>query len=107
MADAAGRGAPRSGRSPHPGTADHGAAPPPPETAPAIPSLLPRDPDRRADAVLSILRARGRATTREIADALGCSRPVIGKVLTALVADERVTKVSASPRSPFQAYELP
>ena len=78
--------------------------PAPPAPAP-VPSLLPRDPDDRADAVLRVLRHRGRATTREIAEALGCSRPVIGKVLTVLVAEGRVRTTVEPERSPFQAYE--
>jgi hypothetical protein len=77
----------------------------PPDPAPPSPAFLPRDPDARAEAVLSIL-TRGRASTREIAAAMGCSRPVIGKVLTALVAEGRVTRVAASSRSPFQTYEV-
>ncbi len=77
--------------------------PPPPVV---VPSLMPRDPDHRADAVLAVLRARGQATTREVAGALGCSRPVIGKVLTALVAEGRVRYVAAFGNSPFQAYAV-
>ena len=68
--------------------------------------LLPRDPDDRADAVLATLRARGRATIREIAGALGCSRPVVGKVLTALIGDGRVRATQGAGRSPFQSYEV-
>jgi hypothetical protein len=73
---------------------------------PAIPALLPRDPDDRAAAVLATLRAQGQATTRELAAALGCSRPVVGKVLTALVAEGRVRPTVSAGRSPFQSYEV-
>ncbi len=72
----------------------------------AVPSLLPRDPDDRSAAVLAALHARQRATTRELAAALGCSRPVIGKVITALVAEGRVRPTVAEGHSPFQAYEV-
>jgi predicted HTH transcriptional regulator len=72
----------------------------------AIPVLLPRDPDDRAAAVLAALRAQGQATTRELAAALGCSRPVVGKVLTALVAEGRVRPTVSAGRSPFQSYEV-
>ncbi len=72
----------------------------------AVPSLLPRDPDDRSAAVLAALHARRRATTRELAAALGCSRPVIGKVITALVAEGRVRPTVAEGHSPFQAYEI-
>lgn len=71
-----------------------------------IPALLPRDPDDRSGAVLAALRARQRATTRELAAALGCSRPVVGKVITALVAEGRVRPTVAEGHSPFQAYEV-
>lgn len=71
-----------------------------------IPTLLPRDPDDRAEAVLAALRARGQATTRELAKLLGCSRPVVGKVLTALVAEDKVRPTVTAGRSPFQSYEL-
>jgi predicted HTH transcriptional regulator len=73
---------------------------------PAIPALLPRDPDDRSAAVLAALRAQGHATTRELAAALGCSRPVVGKVLTALVAEGRVHPTVSAGRSPFQSYEV-
>ncbi len=76
------------------------------EPTPVVPALLPRDLDDRADAVLQVLRLRGRATTREVAEVLGCSRPVVGKVLTALVAEGRVRGTVEAGRSPFQAYEV-
>ncbi len=87
------------------------ASPPAPPviTTPApapVPMLLPREPDDRADAVLGVLRSAGAATARQVAEALGCSRPVVGKVLTVLVAEGRVRPTSASSRSPFQAYEV-
>ncbi|MCK6502708.1 hypothetical protein L6R53_04810 [Myxococcota bacterium] len=78
---------------------------PPSAPAAAVPALLPRAPTDRADAVLTALRARGRATTRELAATLGCSRPVVGKVLTALVAAGKVRPTAADGHSPFQAYE--
>lgn len=56
--------------------------------------------------MLATLRTHGRATTREIARALGCSRPVVGKVLTALVVDGRVRATQGAGRSPFQSYEV-
>ena len=80
--------------------------PPPIALQHVVPALLPRDPDDRTTAVLAALRARGRASTREIAATLGCSRPVIGKVLTALVAEGRVRPTVADGHSPFQAYEV-
>ena len=80
--------------------------PPPIALQHVFPALLPRDPDDRTTAVLAALRARGRASTREIAATLGCSRPVIGKVLTALVSEGRVRPTEADGHSPFQAYEV-
>ena len=83
-------------------------APPPPAPPPPapVPALLPRDPVRRADALLATLRARGRATARDLAAIMGCSRPVIGKVLTALVGAGRVRAIVRAPNSPFQEYEV-
>lgn len=81
------------------------APPPVVIEAPVVPALLPRDLDDRADAVLQVLRLHGKATTREVAEILGCSRPVIGKVLTMLVASGRVRPTTEAGRSPFQAYE--
>ena len=84
---------------------------PPPTTAPVVieatvvPVLLPRDLDDRANAVLQVLRLHGKATTREVAEILGCSRPVIGKVMTRLVASGRVRPTTEAGRSPFQAYK--
>lgn len=95
--------------APAPPAAIHPPPPPQAVTAPMpppVPMLLPREPDGRADAVLGVLRGAGAATARQIAEALGCSRPVVGKVLTALVAEGRVRATSASSRSPFQAYEI-
>lgn len=98
-------------RPPSPPAPPAASRPPPPPKAvttpepPPIPMLLPREPDDRADAVLGVLRA-GATTARQIAEALGCSRPVVGKVLTVLVAEGRVRPTSASSRSPFQAYEV-
>lgn len=77
-----------------------------PQAPTAVPALLPRDPDDRAVAVLATLRARGHATTREVAELLGCSRPVVGKVLTALVAEGKVRPTVTAGRSPFQSYAL-
>lgn len=90
-----------------PPPAAHPPEPPPPTTpAPVapVPALLPREPDDRADVLLTVLRDRGGATTRELAVALGCSRPVIGKALAVLVEDGRVQREAASSRSPFQRY---
>jgi DNA-binding IclR family transcriptional regulator len=69
--------------------------------------LAPQGPavaDRTAE-VLRLLGERGRLTARELAAALGCSRPVVGKILTVLVSEGRV-RALAEGRSPFQAYAL-
>ena len=81
-------------------------APPGPTAPPpaAVPSLLPRQPDDRAKALLAVLRTHGEATTRDLATALGCSRPVIGKALAVLVEQGRVRRLATSERSPFQRY---
>lgn len=83
-------------------------AEPPVPVAPTAspPSLLPRDRDARVEAVLSALRAKGQATCREVAAVLGCSRPVVGKVLTMLVAEGRVRCVASASNSPFQSYGI-
>ena len=78
--------------------------PEPPRPTVAVPALLPREPEDRAEALLTVLRARGGATTRELASALGCSRPVVGKALSLLVEAGRVRREVTSSRSPFQRY---
>ena len=62
-------------------------------------------PGDRADVVLSYLRASGRLTTRQIADATGWSRSFVGKIVASLVADGRVRPMMSGSRSPFQSYE--
>lgn len=81
------------------------SAPPPNPPRPPVPPAAEAPRSDRGATVLALLRARGQLTTREIATELDCSRPVVGKLLTTLVAEGRV-RMTAEGRSPFQAYEL-
>lgn len=76
---------------------------PPMVVASAVAQASP-SPATREAAVLALLHDLGPLTTRQLADALGCSRPVVGKVLTALVRSGAVVREVASARSPFQRY---
>ena len=50
-------------------------------------------------------RTLGDVTADWLGTALGCSRPVVGRLIATLVADGRV-RALAEGRSPFQAYEI-
>ncbi len=77
---------------------------PPPLAAEREPRWFPATPKQQQ--LIDVLQLRGKATTRELAEALDWPRTTTRDVLASLVQADHVERMAPLPRSPMQVYRL-
>ena len=89
--------------APAPAVVVRAAPPAAPLPSVAVPPTPIGTTDREG-ALLALLDARGRVTSRDVIDGLGWTRSTTRDVIARIVATGLIVGVAASARSPFQAY---